>query len=145
MNISEKQSDLIRQVVAEIDTMIEDRSGRSLPEFALHHWHDRLLKLCQDFAAAAQQCPPSGCATAVMISSPTMPPAEYSCFGSPLMFWNGNTAIDGFSGRDNAADSATCPEIGSGMRATNASTGRATFFRLSGPSSSNTNSRRPCT
>ena len=33
-----------------------------------------------------------------MISS-TMPSAKYSCSGSPLMFWNGRTAIDGLSGR----------------------------------------------
>jgi hypothetical protein len=34
---------------------------------------------------------------AVMISS-TMPSVKYSCSGSPLMFWNGNTAIEGLSG-----------------------------------------------
>src|SRR5882672_7423153 len=28
----------------------------------------------------------------------TMPSLKYSCSGSPLMFWNGSTAIDGFSG-----------------------------------------------
>jgi hypothetical protein len=33
-----------------------------------------------------------------MISS-TMPSAKYSCSGSPLMFANGSTAIDGLSGR----------------------------------------------
>ena len=35
--------------------------------------------------------------SAVMISS-TMPSAKYSCSGSPLMFWNGSTAIEGLSG-----------------------------------------------
>ena len=35
--------------------------------------------------------------SAVMISS-TMPSAKYSCSGSPLMFWNGSTAMDGLSG-----------------------------------------------
>jgi hypothetical protein len=35
--------------------------------------------------------------SAVMISS-TMPSAKYSCSGSPDMFWNGSTAIDGLSG-----------------------------------------------
>ena len=35
--------------------------------------------------------------SAVMMSS-TMPSAKYSCSGSPLMFWNGRTAIDGLSG-----------------------------------------------
>ena len=34
----------------------------------------------------------------VMISS-TMPSVKYSCSGSPLMFWNGRTAIDGLSGK----------------------------------------------
>jgi hypothetical protein len=29
-----------------------------------------------------------------MISS-TIPSAKYSCSGSPLMFWNGSTAMDG--------------------------------------------------
>ena len=33
----------------------------------------------------------------VMMSS-TTPSAKYSCSGSPLMFWNGSTAIDGLSG-----------------------------------------------
>jgi hypothetical protein len=33
----------------------------------------------------------------VMISS-TTPSAKYSCSGSPLMFWNANTAIEGLSG-----------------------------------------------
>ena len=32
-----------------------------------------------------------------MMSS-TIPSAKYSCSGSPLMFWNGRTAIDGMSG-----------------------------------------------
>src|ERR1700682_4258660 len=36
--------------------------------------------------------------SAVMMSS-TMPSAKYSCSASPLKFWNGRTAIDGFSGR----------------------------------------------
>ena len=33
----------------------------------------------------------------------TMPSTKYSCSGSPLMFWNGNTAIDGLSGSGSAA------------------------------------------
>ena len=37
--------------------------------------------------------------SAVMISS-TMSSAKYSCSGSPLMFWNGKTAIDGLSGSE---------------------------------------------
>src|SRR5713226_985913 len=39
---------------------------------------------------------------AVMISS-TMPSAKYSCSGSPLMFSNGKTAIDGLSGKGSGA------------------------------------------
>ena len=35
--------------------------------------------------------------SAVMMSS-TIPSAKYSCSGSPLIFWNGKTAIDGLSG-----------------------------------------------
>jgi hypothetical protein len=38
---------------------------------------------------------------AVMISS-TIPSANYSCSGSPLMFWNGSTAMDGLSGSGSA-------------------------------------------
>src|SRR6516165_7892838 len=36
--------------------------------------------------------------SAVMISS-TIPSAKYSCSESPLMFWNGITAIEGLSGK----------------------------------------------
>ena len=36
--------------------------------------------------------------SAVMIS-PTMPSAKYSCSGSPAILANGNTAIDGLSGK----------------------------------------------
>jgi hypothetical protein len=35
--------------------------------------------------------------SAVVMSS-TIPSAKYSCSGSPDMFWNGNTAIEGLSG-----------------------------------------------
>ena len=35
--------------------------------------------------------------------SSAMPSPKYSCSGSPLMFWNGRTAIDGLSGRPSAA------------------------------------------
>src|SRR6516164_5909071 len=38
---------------------------------------------------------------AVMISS-TTPSTKYSCSGSPLRFWNGNTANDGLSGSGSA-------------------------------------------
>jgi len=39
--------------------------------------------------------------SAVMMSS-TIPSAKYSCSGSPLMFRNGKTAMDGFSGNAGA-------------------------------------------
>ncbi len=39
--------------------------------------------------------------SAVMMSS-TRPSTKYSCSGSPLMFWNGSTAIDGLSGSGSA-------------------------------------------
>jgi hypothetical protein len=38
---------------------------------------------------------------AMMISS-TMPSSKYSCFGSPLMFWKANPAMDGLSGSGSA-------------------------------------------
>jgi hypothetical protein len=34
-----------------------------------------------------------------VMTSSAMPSAKYSCSGSPLIFANGNTAIDGLSGR----------------------------------------------
>ena len=37
--------------------------------------------------------------SAVVMSS-TMPSTKYSCSASPLMFWNGSTAMDGLSGSD---------------------------------------------
>jgi len=40
-----------------------------------------------------------------MMSS-TTPSAKYSCSASPLMFWNGRTAIEGFSGRASAVGPA---------------------------------------
>src|SRR6202790_2551508 len=43
--------------------------------------------------------------SAVMISS-TMPSAKYSCSGSPDMFWNGRTAIDGLSGSGSVGGSS---------------------------------------
>src|SRR6266550_992224 len=43
--------------------------------------------------------------SAAMISS-TMPSAKYSCSGSPDMFWNGSTAIDGLSGSGSAGSVA---------------------------------------
>ena len=37
-------------------------------------------------------------ADSAVVMSSTMPSAKYSCSGSPLMFWNGNTTSDGLSG-----------------------------------------------
>jgi hypothetical protein len=45
-----------------------------------------------------------------MISS-TMPSAKYSCSGSPLMFGNGKTAIDGLSGSARAGSGTRCPWV----------------------------------
>src|SRR5260370_22580710 len=77
-----------------------------------------------------------------VVMSSTMPSAKYSCSGSPLMFWNGNTAMDGLSGSgsarvwltdepDFAADVA-CPV----SRTPHARIGSATFLRTYGPKSS---------
>src|SRR5215831_8599995 len=55
--------------------------------------------------------------SAVMTSS-TMPSEKYSCSGSPLMFWNGRTAIDGLSGRgrEESATGATVDEVSPPIR-----------------------------
>ena len=50
------------------------------------------------------------------LMSSTIPSAKYSCSGSPLMFWNGSTAIEGLSGCASAGLSASecgadCPSI----------------------------------
>jgi hypothetical protein len=47
----------------------------------------------------------------VMISS-TMPSTKYSCSGSPLMFWNGNTAIDGLSGKARVGEPRFAEPVG---------------------------------
>jgi hypothetical protein len=39
---------------------------------------------------------------AVVISS-TIPSTKYSCSTSPVMFWNGSTTNDGFSGNGSGA------------------------------------------
>src|SRR6516165_5637698 len=73
--------------------------------------------------------------SAVAISS-TMPSAKYSCSGSPLRFWNGNTAIDGLSGNASGADTAGfAPSL---MRQT--CTGLAMFLTCCSPRSSNATS-----
>jgi hypothetical protein len=47
---------------------------------------------------------------AVMTSS-TTPSTKYSCSGSPLRFWKGNTANDGLSGNANAGLTPALPAI----------------------------------
>src|SRR5207248_5394782 len=93
---------------------------------------------------------------AVMISS-TMPSTKYSCSGSPDMFWNGNTAIDGLSGSGSAAGwtaavpAASTPESGRDARdpisepTRYTRSGRAMFLRLCSPRSSKAQSSRSCT
>jgi hypothetical protein len=53
---------------------------------------------------------------AVIISS-TMPSAKYSCSGSPLMFWNGKTAIDGLSGSGSPLSDPPFPGLDPGIAA----------------------------
>ncbi len=47
------------------------------------------------------------------VMSSTIPSAKYSCSGSPLMFWNGRTAIDGLSGSGKPRE-RRCPSIEEG-------------------------------
>ena len=65
-----------------------------------------------------------------MMSS-TMPSAKYSCSGSPLMFWNGSTAIDGLSGSGRARSPR--PSRASCRRSRKTCTGRAMFFSSISP------------
>jgi len=50
--------------------------------------------------------------SAVVMSS-TKPSAKYSCSASPLMFWNGRTAIEGLSGRLRAGRAE--PKLSAGL------------------------------
>ena len=55
--------------------------------------------------------------SSVMMSS-VMPSVKYSCSGSPLMFWNGSTAIDGLSGkRERYVAAAASAVVGAGAGA----------------------------
>jgi hypothetical protein len=54
--------------------------------------------------------------SAVMISS-TMPSAKYSCSGSPDMFWNGSTAMEGLSGSGSGFPSSAPADLILVMRA----------------------------
>src|SRR5262245_13856367 len=78
----------------------------------------------------------------VVIRSSVSPSAKYSCSGSPLMFWNGSTAMEGLSGSgsgtsatgaDGASeaggDSTSGADQSSADHSTrNARIGRAMFF-----------------
>ena len=63
---------------------------------------------------------------AVMMSS-TTPSAKYSCSGSPLMFRNGKTAIDGLSGRTKLGAGTSCDVAGSTARGSKLCGGRASM------------------
>src|SRR5271167_452175 len=84
---------------------------------------------------------PADAGERVMISS-TMPSAKYSCSGSSLILANGNTAIDGLSGRAR-------PELGRAdtepvaVTTRYVRTGRAMFLSTCSPMSSKARSRRP--
>jgi hypothetical protein len=96
--------------------------------------------------------------SAVMISS-TMPSAKYSCSGSPLMFWNGSTAIEGFSGNcsgvgadcnataglTGTSGSAFARQSNASQCTLNAPIGRSMFFSERPPKSSNVALTRPAT
>ena len=76
--------------------------------------------------------------SAVVMSS-TRPSTKYSCSTSPLMFWNGSTAMEGLSGRARTgaaplADSGSDAEVwfghASGSHPTlKVRTGRSIFFQ----------------
>ena len=53
--INDKQHELVVQVVGQIDKIFG--GDRGLPETGLHSWTERLIKLCHDFASAAQAGP----------------------------------------------------------------------------------------
>ena len=45
-----------------------------------------------------------GCRDRPVMMSSVRPSAKYSCSGSPLMFWNGKTAIEGLFGSGKSRD-----------------------------------------
>src|SRR5438105_3493270 len=71
---------------------------------------------------------------AVMMSS-TMPSAKYSCSASPLKFWNGRIAIDGFSGRAGTGTACVSSDGGPEDRGPTryTLTGRAMFLTCCSP------------
>src|SRR5262249_61085033 len=77
---------------------------------------------------------------AVMISS-TIPSAKYSCSGSPDIFWNGRTAIEGLSGRGRLAVAASNDfgAAGPDGRTAYNRIGLSMFFSVLSPRSSNSN------
>src|SRR6266705_5612844 len=76
--------------------------------------------------------------SAVMMSS-TIPSAKYSCSGSPDMFWNGSTAMDGLSGRAGGCAVSAAALLGSvegeflSICSRQARIGSAMFFNDCGP------------
>ena len=92
----------------------------------------------------------------VMMSS-VMPSVKYSCSGSPLIFWNGNTATEGLSGRASGASTGDAPtddaatagavtfQSAESHFTVNACTGRSMFFNDKLPRSSNVAFSRPAT
>src|SRR3954463_1010805 len=80
----------------------------------------------------------------VMMSS-VIPSTKYSCSGSPLMFWNGSTAIDGLSG-NGSGDTAVSDDNGADRgRARYTRTLRVMFFNSGSPRSSKVQSTRRST
>ena len=84
----------------------------------------------------------------VMMSS-TMPSAKYSCSGSPLMFSNGSTAMEGLSGSArgcavSVGGFVAGEELGP-MRTRQARIGSAIFFKDCEPISSKVLSTLPRT
>jgi hypothetical protein len=74
--------------------------------FAADLPHVDRVALVREGRIAGDDEKPADAGERVMISS-TMPSTKYSCSGSPLMFWNGRTAIDGLSGSGSAAAAPT--------------------------------------
>src|SRR6266403_1711671 len=83
----------------------------------------------------------------VMMSS-AIPSAKYSCSGSPLMFVNGSTAIEGLSGRggvgrDGGLTAAVSVRLPTAERTANSRTGRSIFLSSLSPRSSKKNPSFP--
>ena len=75
----------------------------------------RLRGLRSDLIDRDRRAPRADRQRPVTMSS-TMPSTKYSCSASPLMFWNGKTAIEGLSG--SARRSGSDARAGLGLAAT---------------------------